>query len=373
MSGSPRAEGDGPAVRVTLVGPSLDILGGQAVQASRLLERLRRQPGLSVSFLPVNPRLPGPLRLLQRVKYLRTLVTSVAYVATLLRRLPRTDVVHAFSAGYWSFLLAPAPALLVGRFYRRKVVLNYRTGEAEDHLTRHRRVALPLMRLAHRIVVPSGFLVEVFGRFGLRAQPIPNFVDPEVIPCRPRATPRPRFLSNRNFERHYNVACVLRAFGRIQAAVPGASLVLVGDGGERPALERLAGELGLRNVRFTGAVPPERMAEQYDAADIYLNAPDVDNMPTSVLEAFMAGLPVVTTDAGGIPFIVRDGENGLMVPRDDDAALAAAALRLLHEPGLAERLCAAARAEALRQYTWEAVGAHWAALYHGLAQEEVTA
>jgi len=70
---------------------------------------------------------------------------------------------------------------------------------------------------------------------------------------------------------------------------------------------------------------------------------------------------------------VRDGENGLMVPRDDDAALAAAALRLLHEPGLAERLCAAARAEALRQYTWEAVGAHWAALYHGLAQEEVTA
>jgi glycosyltransferase involved in cell wall biosynthesis len=354
-------------IRVTLVGPSLDILGGQAVQAKRLLDRLSASPELAPDFLPVNPRLPGPLRALQRVKYLRTLATSVAYLGSMLRRFPATRVVHAFSASYWSFLLAPAPALLVGRLLGRKVVLNYRSGEAEDHLRRWRWTSRPLMRLAHRIVVPSGYLVEVFRRFGLEASAISNFVDPATLPYRERPTLAPRFLSNRNFEPLYNVACVVRTFARIQAEVPAAELVLVGQGSRRPALELLVKELGLRNVRFAGAVPPEAMGEYYDRADIYLNAPDIDNMPTSIIEAFAAGLPVVSTDAGGIPWIVRDQENGLLAARNDDAALAAAALRLLREPSLAARLAATARHDVLTRYTWPVVEQEWIRLYRDLA------
>src|SRR5258708_36540640 len=93
-------------IRLVLVGPSMDILGGQAVQVQRLLRRLGELDGLVVEFLPVNPRLPGPLRLLQRVKYVRTVVTSVAYLMSLLWRLPRFDVLHAFSASSTSYLLA---------------------------------------------------------------------------------------------------------------------------------------------------------------------------------------------------------------------------------------------------------------------------
>jgi glycosyltransferase involved in cell wall biosynthesis len=353
-------------IRLTLVGPSLDILGGQAVQARRLLEQFRTSPALAPEFLPVNPRLPGPLRQLQRIKYVRTMVTSVAYVWSLLRRLPRTDVVHAFSASYWSFLLAPAPALVIGRLLGRRVVLNYRSGEAEDHLRRWRRSAIPLMRLADRIVVPSGYLVEVFGRFGLQASSISNFVDTVRIPFRARPALRPRFLSNRNFESHYNIPCVLRAFGRIQQSLPGAELMLVGQGRERPALERLVLELGLRGVTFAGAVSPDQMGRMYDGADLYLNSPDIDNMPTSIIEAFAAGLPVVSTSAGGIPWIVRDGENGLLVPPNDDEAMAAAALRLLADPDLACRLTSTAHAEVLARYTWPAVEQAWVRLYQEL-------
>jgi glycosyltransferase involved in cell wall biosynthesis len=358
---------DGP-LRVTLVGPSLDILGGQAVQASRLLGRFASSPALAPDFLPVNPRLPGPFRLLQRIKYVRTVVTFAAYVWSLLRRLPGTEVVHAFSASYWSFLLAPAPALVLGRLLGRRVVLNYRSGEAEDHLRRWRRIALPLMRLADRIVVPSGYLVEVFARFGLPATAISNFVDVEQIPFRARPALRPRFLSNRNFEAHYNIPCVLRAFARIQAVVPEAQLALVGQGKERPALERLARELGLREVTFAGAVSPERMEGFYAAADIYLNAPDIDNMPTSIIEAFAAGLPVVSTSAGGIPWIVRNQENGLLVPRNDDAAMASESLRLLSDASLASRIAATAYAEVLARFTWPAVEEEWIRLYRDLAR-----
>jgi glycosyltransferase involved in cell wall biosynthesis len=359
----------GNPIRVCLVGPSLDILGGQAVQLERLMAGLRGVPGLEVSFVPVNPRLPGPFRRLQGVKYLRTIVTSLAYGFSLLRQVRRCDVIHAFSASYWSFMLAPLPAMLVARLYGKGVVLNYHSGEADDHLTRWRRSAVPSMRLAHAIVVPTSYLVEVFARHGLRATAIANSLDPARFPWRARTAPRPRFLSNRNLEPLYNVSCTLRAFARIQRELPDASLVVAGDGSERAALAQLAAELRLTNVQFLGRVDPERMPALYEDADVYLNSPNIDNMPLSILEAFAAGLPVVTTNAGGIPYIVRDGVNGLMVQSDDHKALAAAGLRLLREPHLAARLAERAREECLSTWVWPAVAPAWNQLYHRVSTQ----
>jgi glycosyltransferase involved in cell wall biosynthesis len=369
MSSGPAHEPTGTtAIRVLLVGPSLDILGGQAVQLARLLDRLRATPGLEVDFLPVNPRLPGLLRALQRIKYVRTVATSLAYIASLLRRVPRYDVIHAFSASYYSYILAPLPALIVGKLFRKRTLLNYRSGEADDHLANWRRSAVPTMRrFADVIVAPSGYLVDVFGRHGLDARSIFNFVDLETLPHRERDSLRPVFLSNRNFEPLYNVRCTLDAFALVQQAVPDARLVLVGDGSQRADLESHARGLGLRNVTFVGRIPPDRMGQLYDEADVYLTSPDIDNMPGSIIEAYAAGLPIVTTDAGGIPYILRHEETGLMVPCNDAPAMAAAALRLLREPGLARRLSARARAECVENYVWPAVAAEWKALYMELA------
>jgi glycosyltransferase involved in cell wall biosynthesis len=353
-------------VRVCVVAPSLDILGGQAVVAQRLMDRLKTDPSLEISFVPHNPRLPAPLRFLQRVKYVRTIVTSIAYQSMLLRRLRDQDVVHVFSASYWSFILAPTPAVLVARMYGKRVVLNYRSGEALDHLSRWPRTSLPVLRSVDLIVVPSGYLVDVFSKFGLTATPIFNFVEVERIPYRRRARPRPVFLANRNFAPHYNVACVLRAFALIQSRVPEARLIVAGDGPQRDRLHALAKELGLANTTFLGQVPPQRMSALYDEADVYLNAPNVDNMPNSVVEAFAAGLPVVTSRAGGIPYIVRDESNGLLTDCDDAQGLATAALRLLAEPELAARLADRARADVLSNYTWAAVHDQWRSAY-GLA------
>src|SRR3954469_13975358 len=111
--GVKKVEGRGPGgarLRVLVVAPSLDIYGGQARQAVRLMTGLSSEPSLEVGFLPHNPRLPGPLRLLQRIKYVRTVSTTVAYVLMLLARVPRYDVIHVFSAAYWSYLLSAAPA-----------------------------------------------------------------------------------------------------------------------------------------------------------------------------------------------------------------------------------------------------------------------
>ncbi|HEX6048825.1 MAG TPA: hypothetical protein VFZ21_06145, partial [Gemmatimonadaceae bacterium] len=164
-------------IKLCLLAPSLDILGGQSRQAVRLTSGLRQQPELSVSFIPHNPRLPGPLSVLQRIKYVRTVVTTLTYWLLLVTRLWRYDVIHVFSASYYSYLLCVLPAILIGKAYGRKVLLNYRSGEAEDHLANWKLTAVPVMRLADMIVVPSGYLVDVFARFGLRARPIFNVVE----------------------------------------------------------------------------------------------------------------------------------------------------------------------------------------------------
>lgn len=369
MSSEPFADPPTEArpVRVLLVGPSLDILGGQAVQLQRLLRRLDSDPSIAVALLPVNPRLPAGFAVLQRIKFVRTIVTSIAYIVTLLRTVRRYDVVHAFSASYWSFLLAPLPAMVVGRLFGKAVLLNYRSGEAEDHLTRWRWLAVPAMHLAHEIVVPSGYLVGVFSKFGLHARSIFNFVDVERLQYRERSTLRPVFLSNRNFQSLYNVACTIRAFARIQRELPEARLIVAGFGPERQSLESLVGSLGLRHVEFRGRMDPSDMPSLYDEADVYLNSPNIDNMPTSVIEAFAAGLPVVTTNAGGIPFIVSHEKTGLMVGCDDDGALAAAALRLFREPALGPALARAARMECLDRYVWAAVRTEWLKAYQRLS------
>jgi glycosyltransferase involved in cell wall biosynthesis len=352
-------------VRVLIVAPSLDILGGQAVQAARLLERLREEPTLEVSFLPINPRLPGALRALQRVKYVRTVATSLAYVATLLARVRSYDVIHVFSASYFSFILAPTPAILVAKLYGKKIVLNYRSGEASDHLARWRRSTRPVLRLVDAIVAPSGYLVDVFARFGFKARSIFNFVDTARFRFRERSPLRAVFLSNRNLEPLYNVACVLRAFALIQQRHADARLVVAGEGSQRAELESLALELNLRNVEFVGRVAHSHMNELYEAADIYLNSPNIDNMPGSIIEAYASGLPIVTTDAGGIPYILIDGATGLLIPRGDHEAMARAALGLLADEELARTLARQGHEEC-RKYSWTAVRDEWLRLYREL-------
>lgn len=366
MPGARTADGAAGTVakplRVLVVAPTLGFLGGQAVQATRLLKRLSQEPSLEVGFLPVNPRLPWLFGRLQAIKYVRTVVTSLLYWALLLIRVRDYDVIHAFSASYWSFLLAPTPAILAARLYGKKVLLNYRSGEAEDHLERW-RAALPIIRLADKVVVPSQYLVEVFGRFGVRAEVAPNTLDLSRFAFRERQRLRPVFLSNRNLEPLYNVECVLRAFALIQKQAPDARLIVVGDGNDRARLEALSRKMRLNNVEFFGKVPPEDMPAFYDQADIFVNASDIDNMPVSHLEAFACGLPVVTTDAGGIPYILTHERTGLIVARGDYRALASACLRLLEDGALATRLIHAARADC-EQYAWESVRPRWLELYH---------
>jgi glycosyltransferase involved in cell wall biosynthesis len=349
-------------IRVLLIAPSFKILGGQAVQASRLLSEFRKEPSIRVDFQPIDPEVPRPLRFLLPIKYVRTLVKFCVYCSQLLWRVPRYDMLHVFSAAYTSYMFWSLPALFAAKLTGKKIVLNYRDGQAEDHL-KNWRTALPTLRMMDAIVSNTPYLVEVFGRFGLRIRAIWNIIDANRFIYRQRSRLRPVFLHNRILEPLYNIQCSLRAFEIVQRRYPDASLTIAHDGPSRAELEVFARRLELKNTRFIGSVPHSEITALYDSADIYFTSPDFDCMPGSLLECFASGLPVVATAVGGIPYIASSGETALLVPANDHQAMADAAFRLLENPALVETLTKNARAH-VELFGADNVRRQWTALYH---------
>jgi glycosyltransferase involved in cell wall biosynthesis len=252
--------------------------------------------------------------------------------------------------------------MAVARAFGKRVILNYHSGEADDHLSRWGLLVHPWLRLAHEIVVPSKYLWEVFARHGYRARVVPNVVDTSHFCYRNRRPLSPHLVSTRNLERHYRVDNTLEAFALVRARYPQATLSVAGYGSEEPQLRRLATSLGLAGIRFLGRVEPNDLPAVLDGADVFVNSSTVDNQPVSVLEAFAAGLPVVSTPTGDLANMVRDGETGLLVPAGDPAAMAKAVISLLEDPDRSAAMARRARGE-VEKYSWAHVSERWAAVY----------
>jgi L-malate glycosyltransferase len=351
-------------LRVAIVAPSLRYVGGQSAQADLLLCHWRHDPDIDISFIAVDPLLPRILGWAEDIPGLRTILREPIYFCHLWRGLKNVDVAHIFSASYWSFLLAPFPAWLFAKIRGSKSLINYHSGEARDHLQRFRSAKFVLSR-ADKIVVPSGYLVDVFREFGLSASAIPNIVDLSQFRYRERTAVRPHLVCTRGFSKYYSVDVVVRAFAEVQKENPDAKLDLVGDGPLEDDIRKLVADLNQRGVNFTGVASRQEIAKYYDEADIFINASWLDNMPLSIIEAFAAGLPVVTTSPECMPYLVDHERTGLLSPVGDEKSLAANVVRLLSDPALAARLAQNARDQA-RNYTWNVVREQWLKTYRDL-------
>lgn len=352
-------------IKIALVAPSLKNVGGQSIQAARLLDAFVGNQEVEIEFLPNNPEI-----VFENVKFLRTVLTSIKFWWSLFKKVPKKNIVHIFSSGTTSYLISTLPPLFVAKLFGAKTILHYHTGEAETHLRDWKLTAKPTMKRFDKIIVPSQFLVDVFARFDLSATAIFNFVESEKFKFKTRNPLRPIFLSNRNFEAHYQVGNVLRAFQLIQERFPEAELFVAGYGSEEAKLKNLAAELNLKNTTFFGRIENAAMPEIYNRTDVYLNSSIVDNMPLSFIEAFACGLPIVSTDAGGIAYICEHEETALLVEKKDYKALAREAVRLLENNDFAQKIIAKAHKECVK-YSWKTNRGEWLDVYRNLASTKI--
>jgi glycosyltransferase involved in cell wall biosynthesis len=341
--------------QLCIAGPLPPPAGGMANQTEKLAELLRSE-GLTVGIIQTNA--PYQPAWVSGIPVLRALFRLLGYWATLRRELtPQVQLLHIMANSGWSWHLFAVPAILIARQRRIPVVLNYRGGYADSFFAKSWDKVSWALRKCAVIVVPSTFLQQVFNRYGMEAVIVPNVLDTSLfVPQIDKQlnTQAPHLIVTRNLEQIYDVATVIRAFAKVQQLVPQARLTIAGTGPELSALQALVRELNLNAVTFCGRLTPPEMAALYQSADVMLNGSLVDNTPNSLIEAMASAVPIVSTNSGGIPQLVTDGIDALLVEPQQPEQMADQILKLLQQPQFARELCQAGLANVAR-FSWPRV------------------
>jgi len=280
-------------------------------------------------------------------------------VATLLKRSDRIDVQILQVYSGLSFVLEDM-ASWIGVRLGQHLIMHVHGGGIPDFMERHPRWVRRVFKRAAAIVTPSTFLSRTLGAHGFRARVIPNAIDLSLYPYRRRERLEPRLLWMRTFHPIYNPQMAVRVLARVRETYPSATLVMAGqDKGEEQAVRNLAEGLGVAAaVRFVGFLDACAKLAYASQCDVYMNTNRVDNTPVTAIEACALGLPIVATKVGGIPDLLTHGETALLVPDNDNEAMAQAVVRLLNEPSLAGHLSSTARRLAER-FSWAETQPLW--------------
>lgn len=265
----------------------------------------------------------------------------------------RYNVLHIHCCSGWGFLPAVV-GVTVGRQLGKRVVLTYHGGGGEKFFDNHSKLVRHYLMRTDANIVLSGFLANIFDKHHLSYTIIPNIIELDNSHFHLRETLLPNFICTRAHESLYNIPCILRAFKKTLTELPESTLTLVGDGSQHNELVEMAKEMRLTNVTFTGRVDNLEIYHYLNQADIFLSTPKVDNMPVSLLEAMNAGLLAISSRVGGVPYMIKNGNNGLLFDSDDSTKLAELMLWTINNQTIAKTMIQKAYHD-VRKYRWESV------------------
>lgn len=348
-----------------IVGPLPPPAGGMATQTRQLVNLLGKEQ-VEISLVQNNK--PYKPVWIEKVKGVRALFRLLPYIFDVWKLAGKVDVIHLMANSGWSWQLFSAPVLWIGSLRKTPVIVNYRGGEAKTYFEKSFKWVKPSLNKAREIVVPSGYLEKVFGDFGVTTRVVPNIINLDRFKPVEQKIPKTsnqffKLIITRNLEAIYGIETAIKAVGIAKNGVPNICLEIAGTGPQQVQLEQLVEQLGLQGeVSFVGRLDAEQIVDFYQSADVMLNPTTVDNMPNSILESLASGVPVITTNVGGIPYIVEQGKTALMVPVGDEKAMAEYIVHLYQEPDVRQQLIENG-IDAVQPYAWPQVKGQWLSLY----------
>jgi glycosyltransferase involved in cell wall biosynthesis len=247
----------------------------------------------------------------------------------------------------------------------RPVVVNYHMGTLRkkksylnsiiwiyEHL-----LLRPMLYKARVIISSSDYVRDGFlAGFKYKVQTITPAVDAELFHPAAAAVDAPRIIfvgSLNKSDQHKNLRALLAACQELRAVIPALQLTVVGDGDGRSMYEDAAASMGVRDITtFAGWLERNALAEAYRAATVFVLPSTNDSFPLVITEAMASGLPVISTRVGGIPTLVDDEVDGLLVAPADAVELVGALHRVLTDKNLANRLGKAGRDKAIHSLSW---------------------
>ncbi len=295
-------------------------------------------------------------------------VIDILYTAWSRRREYEVAQIDLFSGP--AFFWALALGWLLGHL-RKPYILTLHGGNLPDFSGRWPRLTGWLLRRAAGVTAPSGYLANALHGFRPDIEILQNAIDLERYPFRWRKRARASLVWLRAFHHIYDPQLAIRTVALLTPQFPEIQLIMAGPDkhdGSYQAAHALARSLGVEtHVEFDGPIPKAAVGAAIDRGDIFLNTSKIDNHPVTLLEAMACGACVVTTLAGGVPYIAQDRVNCLSAPVGDAAGLAAAIGQLMTQPELAARVSRQARA-GVEACDWPAVSARWRSLLSSAAK-----
>jgi glycosyltransferase involved in cell wall biosynthesis len=283
----------------------------------------------------------------------------------------RFDVAHVEVYSGKAFIWAEAVCGLLRRLGKPHVVALH-GGNLPNFLRKREGRARKLLQSAFAVVSPSPYLQEALLAFRPDVQLMPNALDLGSYPGRVRYRVEPKLIWLRAFRKMYAPEVAVEAFATIASDFVQARLTMIGPDRKDGSLEKamaVAQHLGVADrVSFVTGVPKSEVASHLNKEDIFLNTTTIDNTPVSVIEALACGLCVVSTNVGGIPHLLRDEWDGLLVQPGDAKALGKAIRRILTNDRLAAKLSTHALQKA-KTFDWSVVLPRWHKLFLSVTRD----
>ena len=273
---------------------------------------------------------------------------------------------YSSKAFYFSWMVAQ-----VCRFFKIPYFPILRGGNLKERIKSHPRLAKQVFQYAEKNIGVSDFFKSTFEELGYPFLMIPNNIPVQEYTYLCREKAYPQILWVRSFHQIYNPLLALDILKLVQDFYPNAKLAMVGPEKDESQKEFMAysTQLGLSNsVVITGRKTKQEWRELSKDYSIFLSTTNIDNTPISVIEAMALGLPVVSTDVGGVPFIIQSGQNGILYPAKDAQAGANAILSILNDSTLSQNLSSNGR-KTVEEWDWEVVKMKWKNLFESTLQK----
>lgn len=279
---------------------------------------------------------------------------------TLIARYKKTtDIVLIDTYGatnfYYAYLVAKTCKLL-----KLEYIPILHGGNLPERLENSKKLSLSLFGNALVNIAPSNFLYDIFQSYGFKnTQIIPNAIKSENYPFTKRESFGPKLLWVRRFQNRYNPLMALKVLQLIKKEYPNASMCMVGPekDGSMASCKKLAKKYGL-DIKFTGKLKKKHWAKLSEGYDFFINTTSVDNTPISVIEAMSLGLPVISTNVGGVPNLIEHNSDGILISENNEKGMAEAVINLIKDQEKARQIANNARAK-VELFDWQLVKEKW--------------
>jgi glycosyltransferase involved in cell wall biosynthesis len=284
----------------------------------------------------------------------------LAMCYTMIKHRKTTDVVliDTFSTSNFYYALITSQ---LARLFSLKYIPILHGGNLPYRLKHSEHLSTMIFKYGYCNVSPSLYLAHEFKKYNIETVYIPNTIPIAEIPFKLRTVLEPKLLWVRAFDKTYNPAMAIKVLALMKASYKNASLCMVGPDkdGSLNRTKALAIQFGVANsVTFTGVLPKEQWHQMSENFDIFINTTNIDNMPVSVVEAMALGLTVISTNAGGLPYLIENGVDGLLIPVKDEKKMAEAIVTILSNAEKAMEMSKNAREKA-EKFDEQAVIIKW--------------